>query len=664
LPRHPSILLLKHGDTFATFDPSGDVDLEGSPSAGMYHRDTRFISRFVLRVQGARPLLVRSSIKPDNSILTVELAGPEAVRSRRLRFLWQATFYERVCIRNCAKTPISVSVGFEFDADFFDLFEVRGMRRPRRGRQLPVRANGSEIEFAYKGLDRRLRRTIIVLDPAPAELAEKAATFRFQLEAGVEAIIDIAIRCSPENGSLLNFDEAKIEARAAADAMKTKEPGIAAPSEQFTAWWDHSVADLHMMLTETLHGLYPYAGLPWYSTAFGRDGIITALECLWFNPNIARGVLLYLSATQARDENPNRDAQPGKILHETRNGEMSTLGEVPFDRYYGSIDSTPLFVMLGGTYFEHTGDLDLIRLIWPNIELALNWIDNYGDVDDDGFIEYTRTAAGGLRNQGWKDSDSAIFHADGSLAEGPIAVCEVQAYVYAAKRAAAKIARALGKRSFSDNLAQQAETLRQRFEESFWCEQISTYALALDGNKKSCRVRASNAGHCLFVGIAGEDRAQRVAVTLMSQESFSGWGVRTVAANEKRYDPGSYHNGSVWPHDNAIIAAGFARYGLMKEAAKIFTALFEATKFFELHRLPELFCGFPRRHDEGPAPYPVSCSPQTWASCAIFLLLKACLGIKVNRSEGEIVFTNPGTLEFLSGLSIVPSQIGGNDITV
>jgi len=337
---------------------------------------------------------------------------------------------------------------------------------------------------------------------------------------------------------------------------------------------------------------------------------------------------------------------------------MSTLGEVPFDRYYGSVDSTPLFVMLGGAYFEHTGDLDLVRLIWPNIELALNWIDNYGDVDCDGFIEYTRTAAGGLRNQGWKDSDSAIFHADGSLAEGPIAVCEVQAYVYAAKRAAAKIACALGKKSFSENLAEQAETLRHRFEESFWCEQISTYALALDGNKKPCRVRASNAGHCLFAAIAGEDRAQRVAVTLMSRESFSGWGVRTVAANEKRYDPGSYHNGSVWPHDNAIIAAGFARYGLMKEAEKIFTALFEATKFFELHRLPELFCGFPRRHDEGPAAYPVSCSPQTWASCAIFLLLSVCLRIKVNRSEGEIVFTNPGTLEFLSGVSIVPSRVG------
>jgi len=648
--------VLKHDGTFAVSDPSGDICPEGPPAAGIYHRDTRFLSRLVMRVDGARPLLVHSSIAQDDSILTVELAASEAVRIYRSRLLWQATLYERVCIRNYAKTPISVSLDFEFDTDFFDLFEVRGLRRRSRGRQFPVQLSRSEIEFAYQGLDRQLRRTIIVFDPAPDELAERLATFRIQLEPEADAIVDIAIRCSPANGPLLNFDEASARVQAAARAMEPKEPEIVSSNEQFNAWWNRSIADLHLMLTETPHGLYPYAGLPWYSTAFGRDGIITALECLWFNPDIAQGVLLFLSATQAAEENPERDAQPGKILHETRSGEMAACGEVPFDRYYGSIDSTPLFVMLAGAYYEQTGDLELVQRIWPNIEHALNWIDDFGDLDGDGFVEYACSARGGLRNQGWKDSDSAIFHADGNLAEGPIAVCEVQAYVYAAKRAAVKIACALGKKSFSENLAQQAETLRHRFEEIFWCEQISTYALALDGNKKPCRVRASNAGHCLFAGIAGEDRARRVAATLMSQESFSGWGVRTIAANEARYDPQSYHNGSIWPHDNAIIAAGFARYGLMTEAVKIFTSLFEATEFFELHRLPELFCGFPRGCDEGPAPYPVSCSPQTWASCAVFLLVSACLGIKVNRSKGEIALTNPGTLEFLSSISIVPSR--------
>jgi glycogen debranching enzyme len=449
----------------------------------------------------------------------------------------------------------------------------------------------------------------------------------FRLRPGVPTVVDVSVRCeSGDRRSTLiaDFDEALRRLRSASWFTTEVDQEIVTRNERFDMWLRRSLADLRMMLTETPHGDYPYAGLPWYSTAFGRDGIITAFECLSFYPSIARGVLTYLAATQATEENPERDAQPGKILHETRAGEMAACGEVPFDRYYGSIDATPLFVTLAGAYYDRTADVDLIRSIWPNIEHALSWIDNFGDLDGDGFIEYARSARGGLRNQGWKDSDEAIFHADGTLPEGPIALCEVQAYVFAAKRAAADLARIFEKNVLADRLAHQAQTLRRQFEESFWCEELSTYAIALDGRKKVCRVRSSNAGHCLFAGIASVDRAARIAATLMSEESFSGWGIRTIAATESRYDPMSYHNGSIWPHDNAIIATGFARYGLKKEAAVIFQALFDASTCFKLNRMPELFGGFHRQPGAGPTPYPVSCSPQTWSACAVFLLIDAC----------------------------------------
>ena len=412
-------------------------------------------------------------------------------------------------------------------------------------------------------------------------------------------------------------------------------------NEQFNDWLNRSLADLNMMRTDMNSGAYPYAGVPWFCTAFGRDGIITALACLSFNTVFARGVLAYLAATQAEEVSADQDAEPGKVLHEARDGEMAIVGEVPFHRYYGSVDATPLFVVLAGAYYERTGDLAFLRSLWPHVVRALEWIDRYGDRDGDGFVEYARQSCHGLINQGWKDSEDAVFHADGSLAQGPIALCEVQGYVYAAKRAAAGLAAALGDADRARTLNEAADALRDRFETLFWCEELSTYALALDGDKQPCRVRTSNAGHCLFTGIATPDRARRVAATLMSEASFSGWGVRTVAAGDARYNPMSYHNGSVWPHDNALIAAGFARYGLMDEAARIFTGLFDASIFVDLHRLPELFCGFPRRPGEAPTLYPVACSPQTWASAAVFLLLESCLGLRVQGSERRVLLSHP-----------------------
>jgi glycogen debranching enzyme len=667
--------VLKQGETFAVFDRFGDVRPYGLGELGLYHEGTRYLSLLELRMASQRPLLLSSTVRQTNDVLVVDLTNPDVtlgdavllpkgqVHVFRSKFLWQAVCYERLLVSNYGAQGVELSLVLNIEADFADIFEVRGVSRARRGRRLETLVEKGSVVMGYVGLDDVTRRTRVSCDPLPQATAPSSVRYDLRLAPQETRSIGIAIACerqaAPAAAAVLAHDQAleaaEAEARRRRCAIDTSNP-------PFNEWIHRSFADVSMMLTETPAGSYPYAGVPWFSAPFGRDGIITALELLWLDPQVARGVLGYLAAHQAEARDPLRDAEPGKILHETRLGEMAALHEIPFGCYYGSIDATPLFVVLAGAYYERTADRAFIESLWPHVERAIEWIERYGDRDGDGFVEYARENPRGLVHQGWKDSQDSVFHEDGSLAEAPIALCEVQGYVYAARRHAADLAAALGLPDRAAALRSQAAALRQRFEERFWCEDLETYALALDGRKRPCRVRSSNAGQCLFTGIADPGRARRMAETLMAPESFSGWGVRTLAAVERRYNPMSYHNGSVWPHDNALIAAGFARYGRRDLAEKLLASLFDATLFLELRRLPELFCGFHRRPGQGPTLYPVACAPQAWAAGAAFLLLQACLGLGIDAARKRITFTRPRLPPFLDRVRITHLAVGEAEV--
>ena len=636
--------VLKHGDTFAVFDQSGDMGAYGASEQGLYHEGTRYLSRFRLRLNGNRPLLLSARVKDDNELFGADLTNPDipvegesSVLSRdlvhifRARFLWSGTLHERLRLRNYSRAPVRVLLSFDIDADFADIFEVRGTSRACRGTRLDSVVTSRELRLGYRGLDDEERWTIVSWSEAPAAASEQMARFEYELLPQAETALTIDVRCDRQRRRIRaqSFEQAESEIRAALDRERSEYAKVESSSERFTQWVRRSAADLRMLVTHTPHGEYPYAGVPWFSTPFGRDGLIAGLQTLWFNPRIARGVLEYLAATQADQVSESQDAEPGKILHETRESEMARLGEVPFGRYYGSVDSTPLFVILAGAYFDRTADRAFLGRLWPHVIRALAWIDEYGDRDGDGFVEYARRSSNGLLQQGWKDSQDSVFHADGTLAEPPIALCEVQAYVYDARLRAARMADVLGETACASGLRAKAERLRARFEEKFWCEAEGIYALALDGNKQPCRVISSNAGQCLFSGIASPDRARRVAETLVADDMFSGWGIRTLAQGQPRYNPMSYHNGSIWPHDNGLIAAGFSRYGFDDLLSAPFGALFDASVTMEGHRLPELFCGFRRRPSEGPTLYPVACSPQAWASGVVFHLIQSSLRLSI-----------------------------------
>ena len=670
-PRH----VMKHGDAFLVVDSHGDVGAELGESDGLFLRDTRYLSHLEIRINGLQPLLLGSNLSNDNCVLTADLANPDFIDREhvilaknllhvaRTLFVAGDALHQRLVVHNYGASTVPLLLSVTFASDFADLFEVRGIARARRGLSFAEMREG-QVGLHYEGLDQVIRRTQICFEPTPTALTESSASFRLSLRPQGSTVIYITVCCDPREEPKLPFLRIMRRTHRETKQRMRGETRIHTSNHRFNEMLRRSTVDLAMLLTETPQGLYPYAGIPWYSTTFGRDGLITALQTLWLDRRMPLAVLRRLASLQAQEFDDASDAQPGKILHEMRSGEMANLREIPFGLYYGSVNSTPLFILLAGQYVEVTGDLETAKQLWPAIERALCWIDGPGDPDQDGFVEYHRHSDDGLVNQGWKNSHDAVFHADGRLAEGPIALCEVQGYVYLAKRLAADCARRLGLAARGQALDAEADRLKARFEEAFWCEEVDTYALALDGDKAPCRVRTSNAGQVLLSGIAHQDRARKIAAQLMEPECFSGWGIRTVSTLERRYNPMSYHNGSVWPHDNALITLGFSRYRAKAEVSRIFRALFDAATYLDLHRLPELFCGFPRFTSRGPTLYPVACAPQAWASGAFFALLQASLGIEQDPWRTEIRFRSPTLPNFLDEVVLTGLAAGSGFVDV
>ncbi|CAG9201505.1 Amylo-alpha-1,6-glucosidase [Paraburkholderia tropica] len=691
--------VLKSGDTFIVNDPLGDIT---GIDDGLFVNDTRVLSSLRLTFGGRVPSLLSGSVSSDNTAFTAHFTNrplpplggtstPEGViHVERERVLSGTMMTEAIELTNYGTQEAVVPLSISFASDFRDMFEVRGLKREVRGELKPPRVEGSEVRLEYIGLDKVARRVRIEFSPKPDKLLADRADFTVALpaQACVSLYLTVAIEVEPLEGAASDTPSAGIikpshclaesngqsVGRAAIRAAlvdahivmrerRRQTARVRSSNPLFNSWINRSIADLGLLTTDLPTGPYPYAGIPWFSTPFGRDAIITSLQTLWLQPALARGVLRFLAAHQAREDSAFRDAAVGKIMHEMRKSEMAATGEVPFALYYGGVDSTPLFVVLAGAYVERTGDLALIDELWPALERAAAWVAGVCDRNPHGLLDYRRESEGGLANQGWKDSHDSVFHADGRFPDGPIALVEVQAYASAAFETMSRFATQRGLIEDAARYAGRAAKIRRCVEEKYWMPESEFYGIALDGHGDLCRVLASNAGHLLAFGLPEYERGRAVAEILESALFHTGWGVRTLAAGQARFNPMAYHNGSVWPHDNALCARGLARYGRKEAAVRLLQALFEAAVTFDM-RLPELFCGFPRRRGEPPTAYPVACLPQAWAAGSPFMMLEACLGVSIDATRREVRVEQPMLPEGIDWLEVGHLRVGNAAVTL
>ena len=684
----PATEVIKEGEIFLITLPNGSIPEEDRSGLGLYCRDTRFLSCLEVSLAGSPPVFL-SSLNREGHFAQVELANnlfwdrgflvpAQSVHLRLIRAV-HGSFLQRLRVTNFIDRQLEVELAVKLGADFVDIFEVRGCKREKRGKLLPAKKQKYGVVFSYLGLDGVYRSTVASFYPPPHEVvlhSNDLAEVVYRLTLVPQKKNYIYLRVTPFAGRHVGTLPASDPRR----PVRVFTRNLPRKSDHFEEWkkscarFSTSNQILNRMLERSLSDLYSLtaaypglgqiieAGVPWYAAAFGRDSLITAWQSLLVNPDLARQTIRFLARLQGKAVDPWREEEPGKILHELRRGEMAGCGEVPHTPYYGSVDSTLWFIILLCEVCAWAGDEAFLLEMMAPLEKALNWCWEYGDMDGDGFIEYARRSKGGLANQGWKDSWDGVVDESGRIPRGPIALVEVQGYYYLALMRAAEAYFLLGKRGEALELRQRASELRQKFLRHFWCREKEYPCFALDGEKRPLTTVVSNAGHLLFTGILNGDRAQKVAERLFRPDMFSGWGIRTMSSSEVAYNPMSYHNGSVWPHDNAIIAVGLKACGFDQLAVQVCSSLYRAALTFPHYRLPELFCGFSRRAEGGPVHYPVACSPQAWASGALFQLLTAVLGICCRGQD--VYVTRPLLPPFVDEIVVENVAAGGGKVAL
>lgn len=667
----------KDNRAFAVLDTLGESPRMYSQNSelGFYFNDTRYLAIWEMTLNGIRPVALAHELRFGGNTVVFsmtnrdfeKISGAERIPRdtfliRRILTLYQDCLFETVEIKNFDRQSHSLQIEQWAGGRFDDVFEVRGYPRARRGKMLsPLETweNDHRITvLQYEGLDNRVRRTFIRrLFPAEKiRLSPALAGYFTRVEIPSKGIVALKTIVSFDHPSDCQFGGRHYGQVSITEKMKALEMESAnLPLSSLTFQTDNNIVaraianaqtDIFMLLTEEPSKiLYPYAGIPWFSAPFGRDGIITAYQMLPWYPNLAKGVLDYAFETLGKNHDPFTDEQPGKVFHELRRGEMSETREVPFIPYYGSVDSTPLCLILLHEYICWTLDLEKLREWWPDALRALSWIGS-------NFLEYYKLSPSGLINQGWKDSHDSIMHADGRLAAAPIKLCEVQAYSFRARMGMAALAKLLGENELAAKLRLEALQFRARFSEEFWDFKEGFAHLALDGKDQPCRVRSSNMGQCLWGQILFPDQAKKIVSHLMSDAMFSGYGIRTLADTEVAYNPLSYHNGSIWPHDNSLIMEGMRNYGFNSDLERLALALIGVLEASDDFRLPELYCGFRKRNEAPPIPYEVACKPQAWAAGAVFLMLKSMLGLSMDVDQNYLVVNSPRLTSKLSWFEV------------